>query len=91
MLVLSRKVGEKIVIAGDIGVTVVALQGNRVRLGITAPASARVDRAEVHQRLPEAGSPRPSASQPRLPESGPPRPGASHPSRRTLHAKRTAR
>lgn len=51
MLVLSRKVGEKIVIAGDICVTVVAIQGNRVRLGITAPASTRVDRQEVHQRL----------------------------------------
>jgi carbon storage regulator len=78
MLVLSRKVGEKIVIAGDISVTVVAVQGHRVRLGITAPASVRVDRSEVHQRLPEAG---------------PPRPGASHPSyrsRRRLHAKRTA-
>ena len=51
MLVLSRKVGEKVVITGDICVTVVAIQGNRVRLGITAPASVRVDRAEIHQRL----------------------------------------
>ena len=51
MLVLSRKVGEKIVITGDICVTVVAIQGNRVRLGITAPASVRVDRAEIHQPL----------------------------------------
>ncbi len=51
MLVLSRKVGEKIVIDGDICVTVVAIQGNRVRIGITAPVSTRVDREEVHQRL----------------------------------------
>ena len=51
MLVLSRKVGEKVVIAGDICVTVVAVQGNRVRLGITAPASTRVDRSEIHERL----------------------------------------
>ena len=50
MMVLSGKVGEKIVIAGDICVTVVAIQGNRVRLGITAPTSTRVDRQEVRQR-----------------------------------------
>jgi len=64
MLVLSRKVGEKIVITGDICVTVVAIQGNRVRVGITAPASARVDRAEVHQRLQEFGAPQPGARHP---------------------------
>jgi carbon storage regulator len=59
MLVLSRKVGEKIVIDGDICVTIVAIQGNRVRIGITAPVSTRVDREEVHQRLEVfgAGSP----------------------------------
>jgi len=93
MLVLSRKVGEKRVIAGDICVTVVAVQGRQIRLGITAPASVRVDRSEVHQRLAEFGPPRPSGSNSRLPESEAPRPGASHPSnppRRRLHAKRTA-
>ena len=50
MLVLTRRVGEQIVIAGDIRVTVVAVQGDKVRLGITAPASVRVDREEVHAR-----------------------------------------
>src|SRR5262245_32580352 len=53
MLGLARKVGETIVMAGDICVTVVAIEGNRTRLGITAPASTRVDREEVHQRLQE--------------------------------------
>src|SRR5262249_22964165 len=51
MLVLSRQVGEKIVIAGDICVTVVAIQGNGSRPGLTPPASVRVDRAEIPQRL----------------------------------------
>jgi carbon storage regulator len=47
MLVLSRRLGEEIVIAGDIRVTVVAMRGNQVRLGITAPASVPVARAEL--------------------------------------------
>jgi carbon storage regulator len=50
MLVLSRRLGEEIVIDGHIRVTVVEVRGNQVRLGITAPPSVGVDRAEVHER-----------------------------------------
>jgi carbon storage regulator len=50
MLVLTRNVGEKIVIDGNIQVTVVAIKGNKVRIGIEAPENVRVDREEVHQR-----------------------------------------
>jgi carbon storage regulator len=50
MLVLTRRAGETIVIEGGIRVTVVSVQGDRVRLGITAPDSVRVDREEIHQR-----------------------------------------
>lgn len=50
MLVLTRKVGEEIVIGDCIRVLVTAVQGNKVRIGITAPPAIRVDRAEVHQR-----------------------------------------
>jgi carbon storage regulator len=50
MLVLSRRVGETLIIDGDIEVTVVAVQGDRVRLGIKAPPAVRVDRQEIHQR-----------------------------------------
>lgn len=53
MLVLSRRVGESLVIEGDIRVTVIAVQGDRIRLGVTAPANVRVDRAEVHARREE--------------------------------------
>ena len=53
MLVLTRSVGEKIVIDGNIQVTVVAVNGNKVRIGIEAPAYVRVDRQEVHQRRAE--------------------------------------
>jgi carbon storage regulator len=47
MLVLSRRIGEEIVIGGNIHVTVLAVNGNRVRLGITAPASIPVARLEL--------------------------------------------
>jgi len=50
MLVLTRRLGEEIVIEGDIIITVVEIKGGRVRLGITAPPSVSVDRREVHQR-----------------------------------------
>ena len=50
MLVLTRGIGEQIVIDGNIVVTIVSIDGNKVRLGVQAPRSVRVDRAEVHQR-----------------------------------------
>ena len=50
MLVLTRRIGEKLVIDDVISVTVVAIQGDKVRLGISAPPSVRVDRSEVHER-----------------------------------------
>lgn len=50
MLVLSRKLGETIVVDGSIRITVVAVNGERVRLGIAAPPDVRIDREEVHAR-----------------------------------------
>jgi carbon storage regulator len=50
VLVLSRRVGEEIVINDNIRITVVAVKGDRIRLGIVAPRDVTVDRAEVHQR-----------------------------------------
>src|SRR5438105_3170373 len=47
MLVLSRKVGEEVVIGRTICVTVVAMQGNQVRLGFTAPDEVPVYRKEI--------------------------------------------
>jgi carbon storage regulator len=47
MLVLSRKVGERIVIGPGIEVAVVDVQGGRVRLGIAAPADVGIRRSEV--------------------------------------------
>jgi carbon storage regulator len=58
MLVLSRKIGESIQIAGGIRVTVTEVRGGRVRLSIEAPADVRVLRKEIadvvaKQPLPE--------------------------------------
>jgi len=50
MLVLTRGAGERVVIQGNIRVTVVAIQGDHVRLGITAPRETLVDRQEVRER-----------------------------------------
>jgi carbon storage regulator len=50
MLVLTRQVGEEIVIDGDINVLVAGVEGGKVRLGISAPPEVTVDRMEVHDR-----------------------------------------
>jgi carbon storage regulator len=47
MLVLSRKRNEQLVIGGDIIITVIDVRGDKVRLGIEAPASVPVHREEV--------------------------------------------
>ena len=51
MLVLSRKLNESIVINYDIVVTVLSVQGDRVRLGIEAPGEIPVHRQEVYEKL----------------------------------------
>jgi carbon storage regulator len=53
MLVLTRQVGEEIVIDGDIRVIVVSIKGDKVRLGISAPPAVVVDRQEIHERRAE--------------------------------------
>jgi carbon storage regulator len=53
MLVLTRRIDQEIVIGNNIRVRVVAVQGDRVRLGVTAPRSVSVDRLEVHARRSE--------------------------------------
>jgi carbon storage regulator len=50
MLVLSRKLNEEIVIAGEIRIRVLELRRGRVRLGVSAPADVTVDRAEISLR-----------------------------------------
>ena len=49
MLVLTRKIGEEIVIADNIRISIVDVGAGRVKIGIVAPRSVTVDRAEVHE------------------------------------------
>lgn len=58
MLVLTRRMGETLLIGNDIEVTVLGVQGNQVRLGVTAPREVRVDRQEIRERI-SAGIPAP--------------------------------
>jgi carbon storage regulator len=51
MLVLSRKLDEKIVIADNIVITIVEIRGDKVRLGIEAPSTIPVHRQEVYEAL----------------------------------------
>jgi carbon storage regulator len=51
MLILTRKVGETIVINDDIRVTVLGVKGNQVRIGIEAPENVPVHRHEIQERI----------------------------------------
>ena len=51
MLVLTRKIGEKVMIGDDVSVTILGLFGNHVRLGINAPKSVEIHREEIYVKI----------------------------------------
>ena len=51
MLILTRRVGETLMIGDSVTVTVLGVKGNQVRIGITAPRDVTVHREEIFQRL----------------------------------------
>ncbi len=51
MLILTRRVGETLMIGNDISVTVLGVKGNQVRIGVTAPKEVSVHREEIFQKI----------------------------------------
>ena len=51
MLILTRRVGETLMIGNDISVTVLGVKGNQVRIGVSAPRDVAVHREEIYQRI----------------------------------------
>jgi carbon storage regulator len=51
MLILTRRVGESVMIGKDVTVTVLGVKGNQVRIGINAPKDVSVHREEIFQRI----------------------------------------
>ena len=51
MLILTRRVGETVMIGDDVTITVLGVKGNQVRVGINAPKHVAVHREEIYERI----------------------------------------
>ena len=56
MLILTRRIGETVMIGDDVTVTVLRVKGNQVRLGVNAPKSVSVQREEIFHRIKHEGA-----------------------------------
>ncbi len=59
MLILTRRVGESLMVGDDITITVLGVKGNQVRIGVDAPRDVAVHREEIYNRIQEGDPPAP--------------------------------
>jgi carbon storage regulator len=70
MLVLTRRLGEEIVIDGSISVRIISVANGKVRVGVDAPDSVSVDRREIYERRMSFRRPQVTTSEPSQPILG---------------------
>lgn len=51
MLILTRRVGETVIVGNDVTVTIVGVKGNQIRIGIGAPKDVSIHREEIYERI----------------------------------------
>jgi len=51
MLILTRRIGETLMVGDDVAITVLGVKGNQIRLGVDAPKDVSVHREEIYQRI----------------------------------------
>ena len=51
MLILTRRIGEKLIVGGNVTITVLGIKGNQIRMGIDAPPEIKVYREEIYQKI----------------------------------------
>jgi carbon storage regulator len=51
MLILTRRIGETLMVGDEVTITVLGVKGNQVRLGVNAPRDVAVHREEIYQRI----------------------------------------
>ena len=61
MLILTRRVGETVMIGNEVTVTVLGVKGNQVRIGVNAPKDIAVHREEIYERIKREGDADPGA------------------------------
>jgi carbon storage regulator len=63
VLILTRRIGETVMIGDEVTVTVLRVKGNQVRLGVNAPKSVSVQREEIFHRIAHEGADAPQAEE----------------------------